>query len=167
VASPPPLPLPPGGPVRVVEALGELRLVATAPIPAGERILRIDGELAGRPSRYSIQVGEELHVEVPATAAPDAVPGLYPWRFLNHSCAPNAVVRERALLALRPIDAGEEITFDYNATEWELTAPFTCRCGACGGARIAGLRHLPPDARARVLPNLAPHLRRRLDAPGA
>src|SRR3989344_803789 len=38
---------------------------------------------------------------------------------INHSCGPNAaIVRVRTLIALKPIKAGEEITFDYSAVEW-------------------------------------------------
>lgn len=42
-----------------------------------------------------------------------------PYIYFNHSCTPNAaVVREADLIALRPIDAREELTFDYSTTEW-------------------------------------------------
>jgi len=150
-----------------VEELGELQLVATAPAGAGERLLALEGDLVARPTRYSLQVDEDLHVDVPAATPPADVRERHPWRFLNHSCAPNAVVRDRAVFALRPIRPGDEITLDYNATEWDMSWPFPCRCGVCDGAQIAGFRHLDPAARERLRPHLSPHLRRHLDAPGA
>jgi SET domain-containing protein len=58
---------------------------------------------------------------------------------INHSCDPNAGVKKvRTLTALKNIKKGEEITFDYSATEWtpqDYTAynprqwPMTCACG--------------------------------------
>jgi hypothetical protein len=41
------------------------------------------------------------------------------------------VDRERAaLISLRGIKAGEEVTFDYNQNEDKLANPFVCQC--CG-----------------------------------
>lgn len=53
-------------------------------------------------------------------------------QYVNHSCAPSALVdrARRALVALVPIDVGDEITFDYLANERVVVAPFDCRCGA-------------------------------------
>jgi len=33
-------------------------------------------------------------------------------------------------LAIRPITQGEELTWDYEATEWEISVPFQCGCGS-------------------------------------
>ncbi len=42
-----------------------------------------------------------------------------PYVFFNHSCIPNAGVRDTGtLFALRDIKLGEEITYDYSTTEW-------------------------------------------------
>lgn len=53
-------------------------------------------------------------------------------RYINHSCAPSARIdlTGRAVVALRDILAGEEITFDYLRSERQIVAPFDCRCGA-------------------------------------
>lgn len=59
-------------------------------------------------------------------------------RFANHSCDPNCealVVAGRVwITALRPIAAGEEITFDYGYP-YEAWKEHPCRCGArsCAG----------------------------------
>jgi hypothetical protein len=52
----------------------------------------------------------------------------------------------------RPICAGEELTWDSLTTEWELAAPFACRCGApgCRGT-IRGFRH-PTESQRRSPP---------------
>ena len=61
-----------------------------------------------------------------------------PFIYVNHSCNPNtAVVGEVDLVALRPIDKGEEVTFDYAMTEWiwerfgrHAQWKMQCRCGS-------------------------------------
>ena len=51
---------------------------------------------------------------------------------VTHSCAPNCRVSfsQRSLIALRDIEAGEAVTFDYRTTEKRLVSPFQCRCGS-------------------------------------
>lgn len=53
----------------------------------------------------------------------------------NHSCNPNAGIRARNdLIAIRDIDAGEEITYDYSTTVSCSVAPdawtMQCRCNS-------------------------------------
>ncbi|QFU74602.1 SET domain-containing protein [Halioglobus maricola] len=49
---------------------------------------------------------------------------------MNHSCAPNTVMSDRALWSTRPIVTGEEICYDYGVTEVSLLWWFECDCGA-------------------------------------
>jgi hypothetical protein len=153
--------------IAVLRAHGAWHLVALQAFAAGELVLRIEGELTEHPTRYSVQLGVAQHVEIPAGELGDLerVFDRYPWRFLNHSCAPSARVEGRKLLAARAIAPWEEITFDYNTTEDDMASPFTCRCGHCDGRRIGGFSNLTRAEQERLRPNLAPHLRRRLDSP--
>ena len=42
-----------------------------------------------------------------------------PYVYINHSCEPNGGIRgKNELIALRDIEKGEEITYDYSTTEW-------------------------------------------------
>lgn len=54
------------------------------------------------------------------------------FRYINHSCGPNAFMRTIGVhvefYALRRIAPGEEITCDYGETHHDGTLP--CRCGA-------------------------------------
>ena len=65
-------------------------------------------------------------------------PGLWmdpdaPLNKLNHSCDPNARFGpKRQLLALRSINRGEEITFDYSTSEVDPQWTMSCACGAIG-----------------------------------
>ena len=66
-----------------------------------------------------------------------------PARFLNHSCAPNCEAElldgKIWIVALRDIQAGEEITFDYGY-DLEDYRDHPCACGAseCVGYIVAG-----------------------------
>ena len=55
--------------------------------------------------------------------------------YVNHSCNPNMRydVTELAFFAVRDISKGEELTYDYDTTEYDLVKSkesFTCKCGA-------------------------------------
>ncbi len=149
----------PASGVGVVRATLEYRLVAIRPLVAGGRLFRIEGELSSRPSRYSVQIGENQHIDLGIGHSFEEILDRYYWRFMNHSCEPNAVIRGREVLARRDIEVWEDITFNYNTTEYDMAEPFECRCGSpiCLG-RIQGFRHLSEADRQRLEPVLAPHL---------
>ncbi len=53
-----------------------------------------------------------------------------PWVFLNHSCRPNAFLKNKSdVVAIRPIKKGTEITLDYSFTEGGQNWKMKCRCG--------------------------------------
>lgn len=67
-------------------------------------------------------------------------------RYMNHSCKPNCEAeidgRRVFLYALRDIEPGEELTYDYGKEYVEdYIKPFGCRCVHCrtkrGGAAVA------------------------------
>jgi hypothetical protein len=64
---------------------------------------------------------------------------------MNHSCRPTSIVLAHALCvrAATDLKAGDEITFFYPSTEWDMVRPFECLCGAhnCIGF-VAGAQHL-------------------------
>lgn len=70
--------------------------------------------------------------------APDEITGAFdlaavrhPTNFLNHSCDPNAGYDgDGAIVALRPIAAGDEIRMDYGTFSFSFDHEFSCRCGA-------------------------------------
>ena len=145
--------------VLVARVNGGRHLIASEAVAVGTMILELDGIIMDVPDRYSVQVGRNEHLRPPAHAADgdDA----YLWRYLNHSCEPNAAFAGRRLVAVRSIRAGEEISFDYNTTEWDMSSPFRCACGNCGGREVGGYRHLSAAERARIEPHVAEHLRQR------
>ncbi len=100
-------------------------LFATRPFRKDEVLINFDGPLIDHPTRYSIQIDENLHIE--GTPESNA--------FLNHSCMPNTYVdwKSLSLRALRDIGASEELTNNYLTTDWEVHERFICTCAAPSG----------------------------------
>jgi hypothetical protein len=133
------------------------QLITTGPLAAGEVVAPIAGRRrVSRPTYRSIQVGPQAHVEELGVLG-----------YLNHSCRPNCRIDTVAMrvVAERDIAAGEELTFFYPATEWDMDRPFRCRCRApeCVGV-VSGARHLSPETLRRYV--LAPHIRHLLAGAG-
>jgi len=146
----------PGEPVEVRNGRQGRSVVAVRDIAAGETVLKAWGPQVARRSRHSMQVDVDAHV------LPDGVMVL-----VNHCCEPNCGVQIRPadrvieVRALRPIAAGEEITFDYNTFEYELDhGAGACLCGAakCRG-RVPGFKHVAAEVRARYGEYIAEYLR--------
>lgn len=130
----------------------------------GDPILAITGRIQSTPTRYSIQLDHGVHIEADGNLPDHEMRVRHPWRFLNHSCEPNAAVDGRRLVALRAIGAGEQITFDYTTTEADMAEPFDCGCGARGClGHVRGFLHLAGTAKRARAHRLAPHLRSHLD----
>jgi len=90
--------------------------------------------LYNKPNRFTVQIGRDRHVEVKELSS------------MNHSCNPNTFLDTTRMLvfAARAIAAGEELTFFYPSTEWEMASPFICLCGATNCIHVvAGARFLP------------------------
>jgi SET domain-containing protein len=78
-------------------------------------------------------------------------------RYINHSCEPNCeslIVKRRVFIhALRDIEAGEELVYDYwymtddDYTLDDLRRVYPCRCGA---ASCRGTLARPPRARRKA-----------------
>lgn len=101
----------------------------------GQVICEIPTEkVINKANRYTVQIDRDRHTEVGKLSA------------LNHSCDPNVILDTEHLLmiASRDIEKGEELSFFYPATEWEMAAPFICLCGAANCIHVvAGARFLP------------------------
>jgi hypothetical protein len=101
----------------------------------GEVLCNIPSEnVLDKPNRYTVQISRDRHTHVGKLAA------------LNHSCNPNVILdtENMVMIACRDIEKGEELSFFYPATEWEMSAPFICLCGAANCIHVvAGARFLP------------------------
>ncbi|MGH3709391.1 MAG: SET domain-containing protein-lysine N-methyltransferase [Pseudonocardiaceae bacterium] len=106
---------------------------------------------------HSFQKGWDTHVELGTPA-----------RFMNHSCQPNTGVVDNSqdgydFVALQEIQPGDELTWDYETTEYVSIAVPRCLCAAenCR-TRIHGYRFRCQDESWRPA-----HLARYLSAPPA
>lgn len=122
---------------RVDDEVG-LGVYATRRIPRGTVVWVLDAlDLKLEPERVAA-LGPDYWDVVAPFVYPDRLGRLILcWdlgRWVNHSCAPNALSTGWDFdLALRDIEAGEQITTDYASLN--LDAAFECRCGtdACRG----------------------------------
>lgn len=121
-------------------AIDGLGVFAAEPIPARRKIGEMRGEVISvREARRRIKGRARIHVvEVSERSAIDATASDGPLRYINHSCAPNAVLRIRQgraeFYAMRDIELGEELTADYGESHHE--GRLRCGCGApnCRGS---------------------------------
>jgi len=105
-----------------------LGVFASRDLMPGEIILAIEGPIIdfaetkrrGPRECMAIQIGPDRYIDTQP-------PGV----LVNHSCEPNAGIREnRYLTALRKIRRGQEIRYDYSTTMEEHSFTMQCLCGA-------------------------------------
>lgn len=95
-----------------------------------------------KPSYLTVQTGNKTHI------------ALHPYflQYINHGCDPNCFfdTSNMKVVALRDIEEGEEFTFFYPSTEWEMASPFQCYCNqpGCLGL-INGAAHIPKEVLRR------------------
>jgi len=146
--------------VGVLVEQSERRLIAVQSITAGTILFRIEGFESRTPSKYSVQIGRDRHLDQRgARDATDRVRRFY-WRYMNHGCEPTTRIVDREVVALRDIAPLEAVSFDYNTTEYDMAEPFQCRCGApsCVGL-VRGARHLTAARRAQIAHLLPDYLK--------
>lgn len=136
------------------------RLVAIRDIERGTRIFHINGRETTTPTRYSVQVGANLHIDEGDAHDEFELVRRYFWRYLDHACEPTTLIRDRDVIAVRDIAEGEGVTFHYCTTEYDMATPFACHCGSprCLGT-IRGARHLSATERRRIAKWTADYLR--------
>jgi hypothetical protein len=101
---------------------------STELINEGVEILRF----TGKPMEYgeTKQLGDTTTESFALQISPNYYLFLdEPARFFNHSCQPNCgLTPELQLVALRNIEKGEELTYDYSTTMLERDWKLTCHC---------------------------------------
>ncbi len=140
---------------------------ATEPIAAGETVAGFGGWVVDRATlstmnedrqSRSIQVDHDLYLvsgDVPE-----------PGDMLNHSCEPNCgVIGSAVLIAMRDIEVGEELTFDYAMTDASDYDEFPCLCAEanCRGV-VTGADWRDPTLQARYRGYFSQYLMRRIAA---
>ncbi|MBP6431725.1 MAG: SET domain-containing protein-lysine N-methyltransferase [Ferruginibacter sp.] len=83
----------------------------------------------------TIQVNTNTHI----TLVPQFL------QYINHSCNPSVFfdTTTMQLIALQDLNEGDEFTFFYPSTEWDMAQPFVCNCGSANCLQlINGASHL-------------------------
>lgn len=140
-------------------------VVARDMIAQGELIVVWSGTLVGLAElealpatvkRYSLQVEENQYlVSLSDCEPPD---------YVNHSCDPNAGLSGQiALIAMRDIRPGEEITYDYAMSDGSAYDEFDCACGAAHcRRRVTGDDWKRFELWQRYAGYFSPYLQRRI-----
>lgn len=109
--------------VSLNESTGQKSLYTTRHFSPGEVMCPFSAEVTlDAPNRYTLQIEDGKHIIL----APELL------QYINHSCTPNAFFDTTLMLltSLQEIQTGEEITFFYPGTEWDMAEPFDCNCGS-------------------------------------
>ena len=142
---------------RIGRSATGLGLFATAAIERGAFIVEYSGKrISTREAKAREQTsGARYMFEINSRWTVDGSPRSNIGRYANHSCRPNAesaIWKGKVILrAIRTIEPGEEITYDYGPEYFELfIRPHGCRCAKCveaGTRRKARQRRAKATAR--------------------
>jgi uncharacterized protein len=128
----------PNKPYRVGRSRTGLGLFAIKPIKKGTKIVRYFGPLLDCRKKQDDAVENKYLFELNDRWTIDGSVRKNVARYINHSCRPNAESdvkpRKRKIFirAIRDIEAGEEINYDYGTDYFKAyLKPIGCKCAAC------------------------------------
>lgn len=96
-------------------------LNATVVMQPGKVICTFNAGITQTYATYlTVQTGVDTHI----TLQPEFL------QYINHSCDPTVFfdTTTMELICLKPLQPGDELTFFYPSTEWEMSQPFVCNC---------------------------------------
>lgn len=145
---------------------GFLSCQAVEDVKSGSFLTDLWGPVLDLPTAYTVQVEKNKHV------CPQGVLVCF-----NHSCKPNSkfIYESRKIsypsldadheifwymVATRDIKKGEDVTYDYNATEYDMAEHFQCNCAAetCLG-KIKGFKYLSLEQQKERASDLSPAIK--------
>lgn len=97
------------------------------------------GMVLNQPTYLTVQTGIGVHI----TLNPEFL------QYINHSCNPCVFFDTTTfeLVCLSPIEPGDEFSFFYPSTEWDMVQPFNCHCGSSNCLHsIQGASYLSAEA---------------------
>jgi hypothetical protein len=105
----------------------------------------------------SVQVEEDRYLVSHSTNDPAD--------YFNHCCEPNAgLAGQIALVALRDIEPGEEVCFDYAMSDASSYDEFECECGQPTCRKlVTGNDWMLPDLQGRYAGHFSPYIQRRIE----
>src|ERR1700759_3739886 len=125
-------------PYRIGRSKTGLGLFATKPIKKGEKIIRYFGPILDSKKEDEDAIENKYLFELNNRWTIDGSVRENVARYINHSCKPNAESdvkpRKRKVIirAIRNIEPGEEINYDYGTDYFKAyLEPIGCKCDAC------------------------------------
>lgn len=137
-------------------------LFAKRTIKKGEIVFHFDGKMkdGAHSTANALQIKENKFLE--STAKFDD--------FLNHSCNPNCCIDWKALnlVALKRISKNEEVSFNYNISEYDLLKggdfTFQCRCGSKNCIKeVRGFKYLSREQKKGFQKFISPFLKNKFE----
>ncbi|MDO9174324.1 MAG: SET domain-containing protein [Actinomycetota bacterium] len=139
--------------------------VAVEPIAAGEVVAGFGGRCLTRDEFDLLPEGQQVRsIQIDEALFLAGSPEPEPADFINHSCDPNCGMRgNTVLVALRDIEPGEAITYDYATSDGCDYDEFECACGTalCRG-KVTGHDWMLPELQLRYRGSFSPYLAARI-----
>src|ERR1700748_78128 len=128
----------PHKPYRVGRSRTGLGLFATKPIKKGAKIIRYFGPLLDSRKKKDDAIENKYLFELNGRWTIDGSVRKNIARYINHACKPNAESdvnprkRKVVIRAIKKIEPGEEINYDYGTDYFKAyLKPIGCKCAAC------------------------------------
>jgi hypothetical protein len=125
-------------PYRIGRSRTGLGLFATKPIKKGSKIVRYFGPLLDSRNKKHEAIENKYLFELNGRWTIDGSVRKNVARYINHACRPNAEsdvnTRKRKVVirAIKNIEPGEEINYDYGSDYFKAyLKPIGCKCAAC------------------------------------
>ena len=129
--------------VMLNKSTGQKSLIASTHFQPGDVIRPFSaGTITPYATYLTVQTGDDRHI----TLVPEFL------QYINHSCAPTVFfdTTKMELICLKALAPGDELTFFYPSTEWDMAQPFVCNCGTPECLQfINGASHLSKDVLKR------------------
>ncbi|MEK6932743.1 MAG: SET domain-containing methyltransferase [Nanoarchaeota archaeon] len=148
--------------IKIKKSHNRKGLFAKKIIKKGETIFHFDGQMGdgAHTNAEALQIDEDKFLE--STAKFDD--------FLNHSCNPNCCIDWQILnlVALKNIQKDEELSFNYNVSEYDLLEggnfTFKCKCGSKNCLKeIKGFKYLTHIQRKEIQKFISPFLKNKFE----
>lgn len=147
------------GGLDVVDVKGEPTVISAKEHEEGDVVFETTGVLLPFPIRSTVELPGDRHLRLTGGS-----------EFLMHSCLPNLRLEIDGTqirgVALRTIEAGEMLTYNYLTTEWEISKVFHCACNVyCCYGLIKGFRFLDHEQQEHLLPDCSPAVLEKFRSP--
>lgn len=127
----------------------------------GEIVIHFKADIVSRPkaSAEAVNIDDKFSLDTK---------WLVPEAFINHSCSANTKIDVISFryIAIKNIRKNEEITYNYNTTEYDMKkngSSFKCKCNSknCLG-QIMGFKYLTRAQKLKLKPYLTPFLLKKI-----